>query len=154
MLAGAAVARERHTRTAVVTHVAVHHRDDVDRRSQTVGDAVHLAVILRTPRVPALEHRFDRAPQLLLRIIGEGPARALLDDRLEVVDQVVQIVGGEIDVAFDLAAGLRLVELCLERILAEVEDDVAIHLDEAAITIPSKAVVVAIRGQGIDGLIV
>ena len=154
VLAGAAVPRERHTRAAVVTHVAIHHRDDVDRRSQTVGDPVHLAVILRAPRVPALEHRFDRAPQLLLRIIGEGPARALLDDRLEVVDQVVQIVGGEIDVAFDLAAGLRLVELCLERILAEVEDDVAIHLDKAAIGIVRKTRVLGPSDQPFDRLVI
>ena len=89
ILAGAAVARERHTRAAVVPHVPVDHGDDVDRRPQAVGNAVHLAIVFGAAGVPALEDRLDRAPQLLLRIVGERVPRALLHNRLEVVYQVV-----------------------------------------------------------------
>ncbi len=154
VLAGAAVSRERHARTAVVAHVAVDHRDDVHGGPQTVGNPVDLAVILGATRVPTLEDRLDRTPQLLVRIVGEGLPGAPLDDRLEVVHQVVEIVGGEIDVAFDLAARFCLVELVLERILAEIEDDVAIHLYEAAIGIVREARVLGPGDQPLHRLIV
>src|SRR2546430_5547321 len=64
---------------AIVTHVAVDHCHDVHGGAQVVGNAVDLAVVFGPARIPALEDRFNRAPELLLRVIGEGTAGLLLD---------------------------------------------------------------------------
>ena len=150
MLAGAAVARECHARAAVVAHVAIDHGDDVHGGSQAVRNAVDLAVVLGTFGVPALEDRFNRAPQLFLRIVREGMARALLHDRLEVVHQVVQVVRGQIDVAFDLAACFGFLELFFERSLADVVHDVAVHRHEASIGVVGKARILGAGDETFD----
>ncbi len=150
VLAGAAVARECHARAAVVAHIAVDHGDDVHGGSQTVRNAVHLAVVLGTLGVPALEDRFNGTPELLLRIVGEGMAGALLHDRLEVVHKVVQVVGGQVDIAFDLAACLGFLELCFERSLADVVHDVAVHHHEAAIGVVRKARIPGAGNETVD----
>src|SRR5207245_11551973 len=72
-VAGAAVAREGDAGPRVVAHVAVHHRDDVHRGAQVVGDAVDLAVVRGAARVPAAEDRLERAPQLAVRALGNSP---------------------------------------------------------------------------------
>ena len=46
------------------------------------------------------------------------------------------------------------VEDVLELLLGNVEDDVAEHLDQAAIGVIGKAGIVAALGQGFDGLVV
>ncbi len=66
----------------------------------------------------------------------------------------MEIVSGQIDVAFDLAVRFCLVELFLERILAEIEDDVAIHLHEAAIGVVREAWVLGPGDQPLDRLVV
>ena len=147
LLSCATIARERDARARVVAHVAVHHRDDVDGRAEVVRDAVDLAVIGRPAGVPALEYRLDRAPQLRRRVLGERRAALRLDDRLEFLDQCLQVVGGEIDVARRLAALLELAEHLFERLLAEIEHDVAVHLDEAAVGVVGEAGVLRPRDQ-------
>jgi len=62
VLSSPAVARERNAGAAVVAHVAVDHGHDVDRSTETIRNAVHLAIVVRTTRVPALEDGFDGAP--------------------------------------------------------------------------------------------
>ena len=70
-LPGTAITRERDAGAAIVSHVAVYHGDDVHGGAETVGDIVNLAIVFRAARMPALEDRFDRSPELLLRIIRE-----------------------------------------------------------------------------------
>jgi len=139
LLAGATVARERDAGPGVVAHVAVDHGDHVHRRAEVVRDAVDLAVVGRPARVPALEHRLDRAPQLRRRVLGKRRPALRLDDRLEFLHQRLQVVGGEVDVARDLTTLLDLGEHLLERLLTEIEHDVAVHLHEAPVGVVGEA---------------
>src|SRR5207249_3880559 len=133
-----AVAREGDPGSGIVPHVAVHHRDHVHRGPQIVGDAVHAAVVRGPARAPALEHRCDRPPQLDRGILGEREAALRLDDGLELSHQGLQVVRREVDVPLHLAPALELLQHLRERLLAEVEHHVAVHLDEATIRVVRK----------------
>src|SRR6059036_218916 len=140
--------------TGVVPHVAVDHRDHVHRGTQIVGDAVHPAVIHGPARAPALEDRRDRPPQLDRGILGEGKSRLRLDNGLELARQGFQVVGGEVDVPLRLAAALELVQHLGERLLAEIEHHVAVHLDEAAVGIVGEPRVLRALDEALHGLVV
>ena len=64
-LAGSGVAREADAGTRAFALVPEDHLDDVDRGAEVVGDLVGPPVDLGARRVPRVEHRADRPPQLL-----------------------------------------------------------------------------------------
>jgi hypothetical protein len=55
-----------------VAHIAEHHRLHVDRRAPGFRDVVQHAVGDGARHHPAFEHRADRAPKLIVRILREG----------------------------------------------------------------------------------
>ena len=75
-LAGGRIPAERDAGPGVLPEVAEDHGHDVDRRAHRVGDVVQLPVVDRPARVPALEHRGDRAPQLAQRDRRETRGRS------------------------------------------------------------------------------
>ena len=131
--AGAAVAREGHSSARVVAHVAVHHRHHVHRGAQVVRNPVDPPVVRGAAGPPALEDRLDRAPELRHRILGKGQPRPGLNDGLELSHQGAQVVRGEVDIPLDASATPYVVEHLLERLLAQIEHHVAVHLHEAAV---------------------
>ena len=154
VLPAAAVARERDAGAAVVPHVAVDHRHHVHRGTEGVGNAVDFAVIHGPAGVPAAEHGLDGAPELALRILGERDAAPRLDDGLELVHQGLEVVGRQIDVALDAAPHLHLVENFRERLLAQLEDDIAVHLHEAPVRVVGEARVLRSLHQPLHGVVV
>ena len=150
----AAITRERDAGAAIVSHVAVHHGHDVHGGTETVGDVVELAIVFRAACVPTLEDGFDRSPELLLWIVGEGPPRPRLHDRPELPDQCPQVLGGKIDVPLDLATRFGLGEDLFKRLFAEIKDDITVHLDETAVGIVGEARIIGAGNQPFDGLIV
>src|SRR4029453_12597202 len=75
---GDLVAAEGDAGAGGVALVAEDHLLDVDRRSPLVRDAVDAPVLLGPVTGPGVEHRADREPQLLLRILRELFVRVLL----------------------------------------------------------------------------
>jgi hypothetical protein len=94
--------------------------------------------------------------------LGNTWPGALLDEGLEALDELLLVVGrqlGVLDVVVVLLVlegldhGLeRLVVLAL--LLLHAEDDVAVHLDEAAVAVPGEALVLGRLGEGDDRLVV
>jgi hypothetical protein len=116
VLARGGVARERNAGARVGAHVAEHHRLHVDRGAPALGDAVQLPVDDRAVVVPRAEDGADGAPELLLGALGEEHALPHLDERLELLDELLQVLRGQIGVERDAARALLLGERDLERV--------------------------------------
>src|SRR5205814_8626807 len=89
--AGRRIARERDTGRARFSHVAKHHRLDVDSRTPLLWNLIFAAINFCTVVHPRSKYRTDRVPQLLLRIWRDGVARALLDQRFEALHELHEI---------------------------------------------------------------
>src|SRR5258705_12442825 len=117
---------------------------DLDRGAPLGRDVALAAVDDRTVVHPGAEDGADGAHQLVPRRSGKLLAGAILHERLEPRDELLQIVNGELRVLDVLVIALvfqpfddgleRLVILVRE--LLHTEHDVAVHLDEAAIAAP------------------
>ena len=87
-------------------------------------------------------------------IVGEIVAGLLLDGGLEAGDEVLEVGGGQVGVALDAALVLLRLDDGLEGIDVvlvdglEAEDDVAVHLDEAAVGVVDEALVAGLGHQG------
>ena len=90
LLAGGRVAGEGHAGAAVLAHVAEHHGLNVDGGAEVVRDLVDLPVEDRPGVVPGIEHRLDRQPELIGRVLGKIGAGLLLDDRLVLLDDLLE----------------------------------------------------------------
>ena len=80
----------------VVAGVAVDHRLHVDGGSPFGGDVVFAAIDDRAVVHPGAEHGAGGAAELVPRIVREHLAGALLDERLEALDEFLLVVGGEL----------------------------------------------------------
>ena len=80
--AGRRIAREGDAGGAIVAHVAEHHGLHVDRGAPALGNRMQAAIGDGALVHPRVEHRADRAPELLARLLRERLAGALLDDLL------------------------------------------------------------------------
>jgi hypothetical protein len=150
-LAGGRIARERDARAGAVALVAEDHLDDVDSGAEIVGYLVRAPVDLRARRVPGGEHRFDRATELLARVLREGLAEVVLVDRVEGVDEPGQVVGGQVDVLRSAPLGLQLLELALEPVRVDAVDGVAVHLDQPPVGVVGEARIAGRLGQAANG---
>ena len=78
----------------------------------------------------------------------------VLVDLLEDGDELLEIVGIQIDVVRDALVGLHLVDLFLEQALGHAHDDVCKHLHKAAVAVVGKARVAGLLGQTLNGRVV
>src|SRR5690606_27968099 len=106
LLAGRGVAGEGDAGSAGLAHVAEDHRLDVDRGAPVAGDVVEAAVDPGAVTLPRVEHRADRAVELLPRIVGEVAAALLADDRLEAAGEVLEVLDRQLGVERDAAVFL------------------------------------------------
>ena len=151
LLAGVGVARERHAGAGVVAHVAEDHRHDVDGGAEVVGDLLAVAVVVGALAEPRREDGLDGEVQLLQRVGREVAAGVGLDDLLELVDQALEVVDGQVGVAGVLAVPvLRRLERLVEPLGLHVHDDAAEHLDEAAVGVPAEALVAGERDEAVE----
>ena len=165
-LAVGGVAGEGHARGRGVALVAEHHGLHVDGGAQIVGDLLLLTIEDRARVVPRTEDGLDGQLQLHHGILGEGhfpvdherrvglAVDVLGEDGLELVDELLQVLGGQIGVGGDAAVVLHGDDGVLEQIAVEAHHDVGEHLDEAAVGVPSEARVVGLLDEAVDGLVV
>ncbi len=148
LLAGGGVAREGDAGAGVVVEVAEDHRHDVDGGAPGVGDVVLLAVVVGARVVPGTEHGADGFLELDDRVGGEVLAELLLVLGLELLGQLLEIGGGELDVEGDALALFHRVDELLKVLLADFHDDVGEHLDEAAVGVVDEALELGIGVAG------
>ena len=153
-LAGGGVAGEGDTGGRGVTHVAEHHGLDVDGRAPALGDLVQLAILLGPRNHPGIEHRADRAPELVLRLLREVRAVLVADDLLVDADEMLPVVGLQLGVEVEALLFLVMLQRLLEGVMLHAEDDVRVHRDEAAVGIVGKALVVGVLRHRLDGGVV
>jgi len=158
--AGGRVAREGDARGAAFAAVSENHGLDVDGGAPVVVKAVHLAVQDGARRVPGHEDRADGAPELLFGIRRKFLAQFFRDELLVAGNQLLQITDRHVQIGFDAFFVLEGVHDFLEgvvRVLVfrfEAHDDVAVHLDEAAVGIPAEPFVAGLADDALDRLIV
>ena len=153
LLAGVGVAGERDAGARVVAHVAEDHRHDVDRGAEVVGDLLAVAVVVGALAEPRGEHGLDREVELLVGVGREVAAGVGADDRLELLDERLEVVDGEVGVGGAVAVELLArLERVVEPLAVHVHDDPAEHLDEPAVRVPAEALVAGQRDQAVQRL--
>jgi hypothetical protein len=154
VLAGRGIARESDARRRGVAHIAEHHGLHVDGRAPFAGNAVQAAIDLGPLGLPGAEHGADRAPELLMHVLREGLAPLLLDEGLILGDQRLPVLGGQLGVEESPLVLLGDFQRFLELGVIELEHDIRIHLDEAAIAVPRKARIARCRRETLHGLVI
>ena len=154
LLAGRRIAREGDAGRRGVAHIAEHHGLHVDRGAPAFRNIVQAAVGVGALVHPGAEHRADRAPQLLVRVLRERLAAFLLQALLVALDQFGPIVGGKIGVERVALPLLVVVEQFLEMLVADAEHHVGIHGDEAPVAVIGEAAVAGFLRQRLDRLVV
>ncbi len=154
LLTGCRVAGERNAGTRIVAGVAEDHHLDVDGSTPARGDVVHAAVVDRTRVVPRAEDRHDRAHKLFFRVGWEVDALFLLIFSLELTRQLLEVVGIQLGVHLDAFFLFHLVDQLLEVSLADLHDNVRIHLDEPAVGVIRKTRVVGLFRHDFDHFII
>ena len=148
--AGRRVAGEADTGARVVAEVAEDHRADVHRRAQVVRDPLAAPVEPRPLGVPRVEDGLHGQVELLARVLRERLARLGLHDLLVAVDELVEVVGGELDVVLDAARALQVVHRVGEQRALDAEHRLAEHRDQAAVGVAGEPLVLGDRGQAAD----
>ena len=160
VFAGGRVTSEGHAGRAVVAHVAEHHALHVDGGAPLVGDLVLAAVEDRPLVHPAAKDGADGAHELLERILREALARPLLDERQVPLDQLAEMLLGEVGVVVDAELVLETLHRLLEGIvlvfvpLLHPHHHVAVHLDEAAVGVIGEPGISGGGGQPLHSLVV
>ena len=153
VLASSGVARECHAGSAGVAHVAIDHGLHVHCGTIFLGNLVHAAIKDSAVIVPTVKHGVDGAPELVPSAGGEVLAGILLDSSLKAHNEFLEVV----DIKFGVELHALLLFYFLDDFLERVDvglflglhakHHVAVHLHEAAVTIPCKARISRLLGQ-------
>ena len=154
LLAGGGVTGESNAGAGTHAGVTERHLLNVDSSAPLVGDLVHLTINVGAGVVPGAENGLDGADQLLFGILGEFAALLLQVDGLELGNELFQVVSIQLDVLGNALALLHGVDALFEEALAQLHDDVRVHLDEAAVAVVSEAGIAGLLGQALNSLIV
>ena len=154
LLAGGWVTGEADAGCGSVAAVAEHHLHDVNCRAQVARDVVGLAVDVCARVAPRTEYRVDCAHQLLVRVVSPVAAELLVADLLEFGNQLLEVFGVQIGVALDALVGLHGAQRVLVVVGRHALDDLAVHLNEATVAVPSEALVAGFRGDGLHSVVV
>ena len=151
--AGGGVTGETDTGGGGVTTVTEHHLHDVDGGTEVVWNLVGLAVDEGARVEPGTEHGVDGAHQLLARIRRPVTSELLVGQLLEGVDQTLEVISSQIRVGLDALFLLESGQGILVDVGVDALDDLAVHLDEAAVAVPGEALVAGLLGDGLDGVV-
>ena len=110
---------------------------------------VQAAVGLCPVVVPGTEDRADGSPELFLRVLRKLPARVLADDVFEAGHEVRQIRRRQLRVRGDASLIAFRGQGFLEVLFPGFQDDVSVHLEEAAPAVQREAVARG-RGEALD----
>ena len=160
VLAIAGIAAEAYTRCAGVAHIAEYHGHHANCRAPFVGYAFHLAIEDGAFVHPAAEHSADGTPELFHRVAWEIFSGLLLDGFLEEFHQFLQRLYAQVLVELHILFLLNLLDDGLERIYVlfvhrfHAENNVAVHLNEAAVAVVHKMRVVGLCHHALRNFVV
>ena len=87
-------------------------------------------------------------------IRGQSAGTLSLDDLLEPTGRRLEVLGGQLSVVLDPAPRPQLREHRLELVVVDPEDDVSVHLDEAAVGVPGEVGITREARQCVDDCVV
>ncbi|CCX36754.1 uncharacterized protein BN452_00773 [Clostridium sp. CAG:1013] len=154
LLTSGGAAGEGHAGAAIVAHVTEGHHLHVDSGAPGIGDLVHAAIHIGAGVVPRTEHSLHSAHELLFGIGGEVGADLLLVLSLELLGQLLQVVGGQLGILGDAAAFLHLIDELLKVLLANFHNHVGVHLDESPIAVIGPASIAGLLGHNLHDFLV
>ena len=96
---------------------------------------------------PAAEYSADRAVQLFPHILREGLAIGIRDHLLVATDDLLPILGIEVGIEVDVVIELEGLQYLLEFVMFDVQHDIAIHLNEAAIAVIGETRIARTGGE-------
>ena len=152
--AGRGIAGEGNAGRAGIAHVPEHHRLYIDGSTPVGGNVVQAAIDLCAVRIPAVEHGADRAPELFRHILRERLAEFIRHDLLVFRDQRLPVARFHLGVGVVALVFLGDLERFFEQSVIEAENDVGIHLDEAAVAVPGEAFVTRSAGKARNGFVI
>src|SRR5690606_19986324 len=147
VLTGARIARKGNTRTGSFSEVAEHHGLNVDSSSPGVWNIVNLALANCTRVVPRVESRIDGTDELLPRVARERFARLLFNQDFVFADKFFPVSRIKLGIEFDAPPLLQPLKPAFKLRKIDSKDHVAVHLNEAAITVKSKTRIVCAPGK-------
>ena len=156
LLPGGDIPGGDHPGPGVLAHVPEDHHLDIDRRPEVMGYPRGLAVVHRPLPGPGLEDGLDGQIELLFGILREVPVGMISHDLLELLGDLLPVLGPELGVGLNIALLAELGDQDLESLIRDSQDDRAEHLDQPAVDIVGEALVPCLcqLEQSSDGLIV
>jgi len=118
-----------------------------------VGDASSVAVVNGALAIPRLEDGFNRQLELLPGVLGEVLAGLAADQRLELGDRFLPARRGDLRVGLDTLLLLDLGDDLFEKMAINIQDHLAEHLDQAAVSVPGEALA-GLGRQRLHGLVI
>ncbi len=104
--------------------------------------------------VPAVEHRADRTPELVLDVLRERRIVLARDDRLEFLDQRLPVFRLHLGIVEEALVFLGDFQRFLEQSVIETQNNIRIHLDEAAIAVPGETRIAGSDREAFDRFVV
>ena len=104
--------------------------------------------------VPGIEDRRDGAPELLAGILRKWRAVLALDRGFVIGDNFAPRLFVEVGIGGKSIEVLEILENVLERAVIDAQNDIAVHLNEAAITVEREARIPRELSQSFDGPVV
>ena len=153
LLTGGRVTGEADTGSGRVATVTEDHLHDVDGGTQVVGNLVGFAVDEGTRVEPGTENGVNGTHQLLTRIGCPVPTKLLVRQLLEGVNETLEIIGTQIGVGLDAFLLFKGGQGILVNVSVDTLDDLAVHLDEAAVAVPRKPLIASFLSDGLNGVV-
>jgi len=152
VLARIRVACKGHAASRILAHVAKHHGADVDGCAPRIRNVIQTPIGDGVGPIPGAEHGLDGLAQLVPYVIREIVANLGLVDLLELDDDLLEHVDGQIRIALAFRLGLVLVQHLFELAAVDALDDAPVHGDEAPVRIIGKAIVIGLGSEALEGL--
>ena len=96
----------------------------------------------------------DGAPELFDRILRERGAEFFFDNGLVLRDERLPLVGGKLGIRVITVVFLGDFQRFFEQAVINPEDHITVHLDEAAVAVPSETFIAGRPGKAFDRLVV
>src|SRR6185437_6600121 len=154
LYAGSGIARKTHASSAGLTEVPEDHGLHVDRGAEIIRDVVDAAINFGAIVVPGAEDGVARHGELLQRILREVAARVFFHHLLVLGNHFFQVLRRKLRVLLHAALLLLTVKHFIEDVLGNFQHHVAEHLDQPAIGVVSKALIIGLSRQRFDAFIV
>src|SRR5262249_30907089 len=122
--------------------------------TQIMWDLVEVAIVNSTLIIPRRENCLNCLAQLLIDIGGEGLAGLVLGNLLELSYNLLEALSRNLGVSFNPSLLFVTIQHFLEVVRIGIEDNLAEHLDEAAISIIGKALITSESNKTLYRLVV